>query len=143
MKRCLTCGQPLLPRTFVRKDGRAHSVYTPKSYCSRRCGGLAAASRGRQLQIDNARGWWLDRHGYVIERDEGGNLRPQHRKVMEQHLGRTLLSSETVHHKNGDRADNRLENLELWSGRHGRGQRTSDLDIWSGTIPSYQINCQL
>jgi len=50
----------------------------------------------------------------------------EHRIVMEEFLGRKLLPNENVHHRNGDRQDNRIKNLELWSRSQPYGQRVED-----------------
>lgn len=86
--------------------------------------------------------------GYVRFSIGGKNGRSilAHRYIMEQSLGRPLLSSETVHHKNGVRSDNRLTkghelhcpstccNLELWSKSQPAGQRVRDKIKWAQEI---------
>jgi hypothetical protein len=75
-----------------------------------------------------------DVHGYWIvpvppeERmlTRGATLIAEHRLVMARSLGRALHDDEVVHHVNGDRCDNRLDNLELWSTSHPAGQRLED-----------------
>jgi hypothetical protein len=81
--------------------------------------------------------------GYVIVKREDGSFIGEHRAVMEQHLGRRLLSSETVHHINGVRDDNRLENLELWYSPQPYGQRVEDLLRYAVTTHRAELEARL
>jgi len=104
---------------------RAHGTY----------GGLDK-TRAESFRITrNADGDHLRVDGYVLVNVlcEDGKQRQKmkHRVLMEGHLGRPLLPKETVHHINGDRQDNRIENLELWSSRHPKGQRVEDKVAWA------------
>ena len=73
------------------------------------------------------KGYHFNAKGYIMCLDPLTNKhRAQHRIIMQQNLGRELLPNENVHHLNGDRTDNRIENLEIWSTSQPSGQRIED-----------------
>lgn len=73
------------------------------------------------------KGGKLNNYGYKsIYSRELRKYVQEHRVLYEQHYGIKLQPHQTVHHKNGIRDDNRVENLELWDSRHPKGQLVSD-----------------
>ncbi|MGO3297050.1 MAG: HNH endonuclease [Marinobacter sp.] len=112
-----------------------------RGYCS---GHAARVERGADLHapwkgkadVTDPHTWsrQVSSHGYVnLVTNVGGVARriSEHRWVMQQHIGRPLFDDEDVHHINGVRDDNRLENLELWSYSHPRGQRVDEKADWA------------
>jgi endogenous inhibitor of DNA gyrase (YacG/DUF329 family) len=133
---CTQCGKAF---ELVPWQARAAQQRGGRVYCSTECSDALAKRRysegpqanqlplGRKLRGE---GRHINKSGYAnvyvspAERPPGRerlSYHPEHRMVMAKHLGRWLEGHETIHHINGNKADNRIENLQLRNGNHGRG----------------------
>lgn len=121
-----------------------------RGYCNRhyrqwnRHGVAGTTDRNKRVPGDK----WLHR-GYIrikmdpsdplfVMADKAGRTY-EHRLVLARSLGRALYGDETVHHINGEKTDNRLENLQLRSGSHGPGVVRRCNDCGSHNIESIEM----
>lgn len=109
-------------------------------YCGTSCRNKGIAKNRRSYKLDSSPTWKggkkLDTRGYVLVKHNSSTRSDgyiqEHRLVMEQHLNRKLLPDEQVHHINGDKQDNRLENLEVLSVSEHMRLHALEKETWRG-----------
>lgn len=131
---CIVCEakpDPIPGRPRIGKREFIRGLCSKCYYRSRKDGSLEKVALPNKNHVNQGRpvgSRTLTKHGYInVKISEDGEFKQEHRLVMEEHLGRELTPMESVHHINGVRHDNRLENLELWASAHPYGQRVSQL----------------
>lgn len=142
---CEECGGPLIQRRNE-KPGR----FAGRRFCSSQCAAAfgSGVARERALAREPTTRT-IERNGYLLrwvrgrKQVRGSSITANgayfyvHRLVMEEHLGRELASNEVVHHINGDRMDNRPENLRLYQSHSEH--RTDELAERHGPKPECPV----
>jgi len=127
-KLCIKCNR-------LEKEKENESLVEKRRVSSRN---YSRKKRGSDLDAPVRRptGRWKNAQGYIVihKKDHPNAYKngcmTEHVFIMSQHIGRPLKDKENVHHINGIRDDNRIENLELWHRGQCPGQRLEEKIIW-------------
>lgn len=118
---CQWCGDKFMRWQCYEKRKNRNKFCSVTCSNKARCGENSPRWKGGRFETNGGSGYsfvYLPDHpkanstGFVLE----------HRAVMEKVIGRYLLSNEMVHHKNGRKSDNRIENLEIVLRNAHRGE---------------------
>ena len=127
-KKCHTCR---MGKVKCAQDKCSRNIYKASA---RKGSGYCQSCLNKMESNPHWKGGKITTQGYTQLRQPDGRYVFEHRLVMAAHLGRDLFEHENVHHINGVKTDNRIENLELWVTTQPRGQRASDLVEWAEEI---------
>lgn len=111
-------------RLTQRKCNVCACLFTPPKYSQRVCCSSECSNKLRNAERVKSQYWWMNSAGYlegcVWENGVRRRVR-KHRWIMEKHLGRSLTQFEEVHHKDGNKLNNDISNLEVLDGvEHAR-----------------------
>lgn len=111
---------------FLRENYPKHGT----KWCAERLGRSREALNKKVKKMGLSIKWkhtYISVQGYLIDCSDRKHKIQVHRKVMEDYLGRKLTKDEIVHHKNGNKLDNRIENLEILSRKEHINLHRKDL----------------
>jgi hypothetical protein len=143
VKTCAECAREFVPSSRHKRCPRCRAKNTcqcgrPKMVTSLTC--TVWRKNGGKSNSNWKGGRTTHKRGYVMvwapEHPRGARSKYvfEHILVLEASIGRYLIQGESVHHRNGVRGDNRIENLELWTRPQPEGIRVQDAVDWARTI---------